>query len=58
MLRHSLSRMPTYWQQTMPPFITEPVMRAVVDPRLRSSLERLARASDSAPAQAERWWRG
>ena len=56
MLRYSASRMPVYWEQCMPPFITKPVMRDVVDVRLRRSLELITDTSAATPAQLERWW--
>ena len=58
MLRHSASRMPNYWLQSMPPHITEPVMRGTVDPRLRTTYELLsdAAASGSTPAQIDIAW--
>ena len=40
----------------MPPFVTEPVMREVVDPRLRQSLELITDVSAATSAQIERWW--
>eukprot|EP00966_Prymnesium_polylepis_P297435 6872015-Prymnesium_polylepis.1 len=48
--------MPIYWEQCMPPFITEPVMRDVVDVWLRRSLELITDVSAATPAQLERWW--
>ena len=56
LLRRNASRMPIYWARTMPPFITTPVMRTVVEPRLRASLELLADTSASTADQVERWW--
>ena len=56
MLRYSASRMPIYWEQCMPPFITQPVMREVVDVRLRQSLELIIDMSAATPEQISRWW--
>ena len=45
--RWCANALPAYWQGLMSPSITEPVMAATVDTRLRKSLELVAGAGAS-----------
>ena len=54
-LRRKASKLMVYWQRAMPPRLTQPVMRSVVDPRLQQSLACLAKPEGSDTADQKRW---
>ena len=56
-LRRCANRLCNHWQRLMPPSIVNPVLDAVVEPRLRATLELISQAAASDPATQERWWR-
>ena len=55
-LRRSFQLIPNYWMRTLPPRITQPVMRREVVPRIRQSLELLAAAHATPQEELDRWW--
>ena len=56
-LCHCANRLCNHWQRLMPPSIVNPVLDAVVEPRLRATLELIAQSHASDSATQERWWR-
>ena len=54
-LSRCANQLVSYWQRIQRPSVSEEVMRNVVDPRLRRSLELLARADASDAEQRERF---
>ena len=55
LIRRSINTIFYYWKRIMPPSITTGVM-AMVDARLRVSMEKLAETDASPPALVDEWW--
>ena len=55
-VRRCAGRMCNHWLRLMQPSITKPVMKTVVDARLRTSLSLIAASEVSSATCVDRWW--